>query len=273
MPFTLAHPAAAIPLRRVLGSYAVFSALVIGSLTPDLSYFLPVRIPHVASHSPAALFWFCLPVGFVVYVVFHACLKRPLVSLLPSYLRRRLIPVVEPAGGLPAARPAAIAASLLAGAASHLLWDTLTHSGAPLVRGLGRLAQPFLGAAVRPEFGENTLQLLSTALGFLLLGVFSLRWLRRAAPSATDQGFTITPRVRAALLVLLLLAWGLLALPEAAPYLRHGLTPHALEEFLARVVTVGSSASAIALVLFGVLWQRPQEDRPPPASGSATQER
>jgi uncharacterized protein DUF4184 len=273
MPFTLAHPAAAIPLRRVLGSYAVLSALVIGSLTPDLAYFVPLRIPRGASHSPAALLWFCLPVGFAVYVVFHAFLKRPLVSLSPSYLRRRLIPVVGPSRGLPRVPQPGIVVSLLAGATTHLLWDAFTHSGAPAVRRLGTLALPLLPAGGHPEFGENTLQLLSTALGFLLLAVFSLRWLSSAVPSATDGDFTIAPRVRTGLIALLLLAWGLLALPSAAPFLRHGLSPRALEDFFARAFVVGSSASVIALMFFGVLWHRAEGDRRSRATGSVTQER
>jgi hypothetical protein len=270
MPFTLAHPAAAIPLRRVLGSYAVPSALVIGSLAPDLSNFLPVRIPRGETHSLAALFWFCLPVGLAVYLAFHGFVKRPLVSLLPSYLRRRLIPVAEPSHTFPAASPAGVVVSLLAGASTHILWDGVTHSGVPLARSLGVLLQP-LGAT--GAFGENALQLLSTALGFLVLGIFSLRWLLRATPSATDRAFVITPRVRAGLLALLLLAWGLLALPAAAPFLRHGLTPRGLEEFLSRAVMLGSSASALTLVFFGAFWQMTEEESASRAPGSTTPER
>jgi hypothetical protein len=273
MPFTLAHPAAAIPLRRLLGSYAVPSALVIGCLAPDLSYFLSIQIPRGTTHSPTALFWFCLPVGLAVYVAFHVFVKRPLVSLLPFYLRRRLLPLAEPCDSLPAAPQAGVLLSLLAGATTHILWDDCTHSGVPLVRMLGALAQP-QGAAGGPAgFGENTLQLLSTGLGFLALGVFSVRWLLRATPSATDRRFAITPRVRAAVLTLLLLAWVLFALPSAVALLRHGLTPHGLEEFLAHAVIVGSTASACALILFGAFWQVTEEEPSARAPGSATQER
>jgi hypothetical protein len=112
----------------------------------------------------------------------------------------------------------------------------------------------------------------STALGFFLLAFYSLRWLRSAVPSATDGDFAIAPRLRAGLLMLVLLAW-LLALPSAAPLLRHGLTPGAFENFVARVLVVGSSASAIALMLFGVLWHLAQGDRSPQTPGSALQER
>ena len=44
MPVTIAHPIAAIPLRRPLGRLGVLSALVIGSITPDVPFFLPFSL-------------------------------------------------------------------------------------------------------------------------------------------------------------------------------------------------------------------------------------
>jgi hypothetical protein len=271
MPFTLAHPAAAIPLRRVLGSYAVLSALIIGSLTPDLSYFLPVRIPRGASHSPLALFWFCLPMGFAIYLVFHALLKRPLVSLFPTPLRRRLIPVAGPPGGLPAASASGIVVSLLLGATTHLLWDAFTHTGATAVQGL-RGWIPAL-AGTRPEFGENTLQVLSTAVGFGVLAILSLRWFRGAVPCASDRGFAMAPWIRTGVLALLLLGWGLFLFPSAAPLLRHGVSSRELEDFFAHALVAASSALAIALMVLGVFWQIAEGEARSPVTGSATLER
>jgi len=263
MPFTLAHPAAAVPLRRVLGSYAVLSALVIGSVTPDLAYFLPLRIPRSASHSAAALFWFCLPMGLVAYLVFHALLKGPLIAFLPSCLRRRVVPVADLEARLPAAPFVGVVVSLLAGATTHILWDAFTHTGAPVVRRLGALAGPLFPSASYPEFGENALQLTSTALGFFFLAFWSLRWLRSAIPSKKDEGFMIAPRVRTHILVLTLLVWGIFVLPSAGPLLHGKPSASALEYFLTRAVVVGSSASVIALIPFGVLWRILQADRPP----------
>jgi Domain of unknown function (DUF4184) len=65
MPFTFAHPAIAVPLLRPLGCYGVLSALVIGSLAPDLAYVLPLSVPRHKSHSLTGLLWFCLPVGLM----------------------------------------------------------------------------------------------------------------------------------------------------------------------------------------------------------------
>jgi Domain of unknown function (DUF4184) len=62
VPYPFAHPAAVLLLARPMGRFAVPSALVIGSVIPDLWYFLPF-VGREASHSPAGLFWFCLPAG------------------------------------------------------------------------------------------------------------------------------------------------------------------------------------------------------------------
>jgi len=55
MPLTPAHAAAVVPLWRLLGSRAVLSALVIGSMTPDFAYFLPLGVRRAESHSLAGL--------------------------------------------------------------------------------------------------------------------------------------------------------------------------------------------------------------------------
>jgi hypothetical protein len=90
MPFTLAHPAAAVPLRGCLGRFGVLSALVIGSMTPDCSYFLPWTVPRSETHSPSGLLWFCLPAGLLAYALFHIVLKGPLLALLPTQILGRL---------------------------------------------------------------------------------------------------------------------------------------------------------------------------------------
>jgi hypothetical protein len=55
MPFTFAHPAAVLPLRRFCPDRLVWSALVIGTVSPDLEYF--VRL------APSARWTCSLPAG------------------------------------------------------------------------------------------------------------------------------------------------------------------------------------------------------------------
>jgi hypothetical protein len=101
VPYPFAHPAAVLPLVRPMGRLGVTSALVIGSMVPDAWYLVPGLV-RADSHSFEGLFWFCLPVGFVLYLLWT--------------------------GSRPRASAAAVAVSLLAGAATHLAWDGLTHS-------------------------------------------------------------------------------------------------------------------------------------------------
>ena len=60
MPYPFAHPAAVLPLARPLGRFAVPSALAVGSIAPDLWYFVPL-VGRPDSHSIGGLAWFCLP--------------------------------------------------------------------------------------------------------------------------------------------------------------------------------------------------------------------
>lgn len=120
MPYPFAHPAAVLPLVGPLGRFAAPSALAIGSIVPDLWYLVPL-VERAASHSIAALFWFCLPVGLTTYALFHLLLKQPLIALISP----RLAAFTPP--GLPPAPWYAVVVSLLVGALTHLVWDGLTH--------------------------------------------------------------------------------------------------------------------------------------------------
>src|SRR5437899_2378733 len=91
MPFTLSHPAAVIPVRK----YGVLSALVVGSLAPDIFYFIP-RVRQIGyGHTLPGLFFFCLPLGLAVLCLFHIFLKRPLISLFPASHQLRLLPIAK----------------------------------------------------------------------------------------------------------------------------------------------------------------------------------
>jgi hypothetical protein len=166
MPFTFAHPAAAIPLARPLGRYGVLSALVIGSMTPDFWIFLPVPVTRSQTHGLAGLLWFCAPMGILMYLLFHAVLKQPLLSLLPAKYAARLAFHVASQPRLPRAPLAAVLVSVIAGSLTHVLWDQLTHA---------------------QSRGVTPLQEVSGAAGLALLAWWSWRWFRGAADPA-DSG-------------------------------------------------------------------------------------
>jgi hypothetical protein len=121
VPYPFAHPAAVLPLVRPMGRFAVPSALVIGSIAPDLWHLVP-HVSRAESHTLAALGWFSLPVGLLCYFLFHGVVKEPLVELLWPRLKAFVC------RGLPRTPWHAVLISLIVGALTHLVWDGLTHT-------------------------------------------------------------------------------------------------------------------------------------------------
>jgi hypothetical protein len=61
MPWTLSHPAAVLPLRRLTPQPLDFPALVIGSMTPDIGYYINrFDLANFAHTLPGSVFA-CLP--------------------------------------------------------------------------------------------------------------------------------------------------------------------------------------------------------------------
>lgn len=238
MPFTLCHPAAVLPLsRRPL----VPSALVAGSVAPDVFWFVP-RLPGVGltrTHEFASVLWLDPLIALVLLAVFHVLLKRPLLALAPESLSRRL------PRHFSWKRPGWIVLSLVLGAATHVGWDAFTHrdSGVPF------LSTPLVTGV---DVGR-LIQLVSTIAGAAIL----IRWLRnwyRRAPTAPAP-----PPSRHRKLVTAVLAVGALAgvlaqvLPFFArhdPMTRAGVFGNAT--YLA--VTGACSGFAVALVLYALAW-------------------
>src|SRR6267142_2803077 len=72
MPFTLAHPAVVLPLRRFSPRVLSFPALVVGSITPDVGYCFGRLNVEEFSHSFVGSLAFCLPVGLLMVAIFYA---------------------------------------------------------------------------------------------------------------------------------------------------------------------------------------------------------
>lgn len=182
MPLTFSHPAAVLPLVLPLRKWSVPSALVIGSMTPDFAFFIPLGVTRMGSHSLAGIVWFCLPLGLVTYLIFHLLLKFPIVSLLPDPISRRLSHVLGTTR-LPNVSWLAVIASLVIGALTHLAWDSFTHAGA-----FGVETIPFLRVEVfvidtYHGYVYKLIQYFSSGLGLLIMGIWCILWLRQTLPS------------------------------------------------------------------------------------------
>ncbi|SDQ00803.1 protein of unknown function [Mucilaginibacter sp. OK268] len=128
MPFTFAHPALVLPLKYLPKRWISMTGLVIGSMTPDFEYFFRMRVRSIYSHTPPGLFWFDLPVGILLVLIYNKIVKDKLIDHLPVQLNQRLSQFKGNPESL--SSPAYIAITVLsifAGSASHLLWDGFTH--------------------------------------------------------------------------------------------------------------------------------------------------
>jgi hypothetical protein len=171
MPFTAAHPAAVLPLRRFSPRLVLWSGLIIGAISPDLDYFLFLNTKETHGHSFAGSLYFCVPLGLVILILFHRVVKRPMTLLLPPSESRRLWPLACRSYGITAHTVAAACLSLLVGAWSHLIWDAFTHQDSWGPRHIPALNYTFLALQ---DYPLTLFRVLQDALA--LFGIGALAW-------------------------------------------------------------------------------------------------
>jgi hypothetical protein len=193
MPFTVSHAAAVLPLRRLGKGRLPLAALMFGSMSPDFSYFLPGDLAVLPTHTFLGLFWFCLPAGLLVWMLFVHLLETPTISLLPEAWRMR-IPASE--RSITFATLAYACAAVVIGAATHVIWDAFTHRWTPVTDALPVLRVPLFRIGYQNIYLYKLLQHLSTVAGMAILLIWAWR-IRRAAPvrqpgdSAAGASFTV----------------------------------------------------------------------------------
>lgn len=251
MPFTLAHTVAALPLRR---SRLVLSALVVGTMAPDLEYFVRLKPGGGWGHTIPGALLLSLPFGLVVLWLFHNFAKAPVVALLPNGVQRRLGPCLQPFQFLGLRRFLLIVLSLLAGIATHIVWDSFTHSHNWVYhhfRFLHReLVVPWFHLMPMYAF----LQMFSSVAGVLILGFWVRSWYRATPPAPEPFETPMASAPKALILtviVMVSLAGGLLR-----GLLRTGI-PHEsyilLDPFAADVVVTAVALMWWQLVAWGIL--------------------
>jgi len=186
LPFTFSHPAAVLPLRRFCPARLDFAALVIGSLMPDIGYYIPGFTTQLRTHSLSGIIILCLPGGLLLLALFHR-LKQALCYVLPQPHRGALTPLaarLRPDG----ASLGIAAASVLLGAWTHIAWDSFTHARRWGVLQFPLLGDPvfWLGGRVFPVY--LCLQYLSSMLGGLILLRVYQAWLCRQEAAVTTAG-------------------------------------------------------------------------------------
>jgi hypothetical protein len=208
VPFTLAHAAAALPLRRLK---LVWSAFVIGSFAPDFWLFLGLPARHHESHDLRHLLIFALPMALLVLWLFHRVVKRPLVELAPEGLRLRLAAHMGRFEFAGLRRFSAIVGSICIGMATHIAWDSFTHPYTWVFEHWAWLRQPehvLVFGEPRVIIHCQVLQLVSSVIGCAALAIWFAGWYRSASPVSAARTPVFDPGWRVIICLLMLsLPW------------------------------------------------------------------
>lgn len=134
MPFTLAHPAVVVFMKRSKLKLSL-TALVVGSMVPDFENFFRMRQDESIGHHGIGILLFNIPVGLLSCYLFHDLLKYAFIPNLPAPLRKRSWNALHFNWNSYAAKHMiTVLLCLLAGTTGHLLWDALTHQTGLFVR-------------------------------------------------------------------------------------------------------------------------------------------
>jgi hypothetical protein len=204
MPFTLAHPAAVVPLARRFPQALPLSALTMGSMAPDFEYFVYLHPVRTISHDLAGIPLLCIPSGLVLLWIFQHVMKRPLIELFPGHQRRRLSSCAAAIPFWPLGRLAGIVVALAVGAASHLVWDAATHANGWVVERCPPLTATIVALGGREFKVFDFLQHASGAVGLGLLAYWYRNWLNspERPPRAADRA-ALSDRLRSAVIAAL----------------------------------------------------------------------
>jgi hypothetical protein len=201
MPFTFAHPAAVIPLRRFRFLHTI--PLIIGSIAPDLPYYVPSRFNRlmVETHTAWGTLWLDLPIGLCV-LLFAFLLRGPLTVLMSPRARALSLQSMERFKRQPRHWLWALLAIYI-GAWTHLAWDSFTHDNGLMVKRIAALSAPISIGAYNGTMC-HVLQYVSSIAGLLILAIWYFRLPTPVIES--PNGITVSPPGRVLILLLVFTA-------------------------------------------------------------------
>ena len=132
MPFTASHPALLYPLRKFEKRSFIWTLLIMGSLSPDMEYFIWLSSASYISHTKIGIFLFDLPVTFLLAFAWSGFMKEILQEKIPFLANNNLTESGTFSDQLKKHWFASIIAAFV-GIMSHLVWDSFCHSGGYMV--------------------------------------------------------------------------------------------------------------------------------------------
>ncbi len=165
---------------------------MIGSLTPDLGYaFGHLHVDRFSHRFWPGSFCFCLPAGLALVAAFYS-LRRPLAQVLPAGYRQAMLLLCQRR----ARSPVSIAISLLIGAWTHILLDSISHENGWVAEHLPGLGHVVFSLGREPIAVCELVYAACTFVGVAWLALSYSRWLVGVAPAvrpspSADVGWSL----------------------------------------------------------------------------------
>ena len=184
MPFTFAHPIAAAPIWLGSKRKLHLPSLIIGSMIPDIEYFLSLQPVKTIGHTLTGILIQGIPYSIALLLISRYFLMRPCLALLPSQLARHL-PLPTRYFRLEFSYLINVIISIFVGASSHILWDALVHGTKSVVKHSQRIQDRVSEASMYQlfHFGSST-------IGLIAIVIWLLRWLDRTEYSHQIETLT-----------------------------------------------------------------------------------
>ncbi|EQB3101620.1 DUF4184 family protein [Clostridium botulinum] len=134
MPFTFSHPAIVLPLEEKWNKYFNFTALILGSMSPDFEYFIRFKAMATIGHGLIGFFLYNLPLCFILAYLFHRIIKKPLIAHGPKPIDSWYYnTALKPWRINSLAQVLVFSYSAIIGMITHVFWDSFTHKGGKFV--------------------------------------------------------------------------------------------------------------------------------------------
>jgi hypothetical protein len=255
MPFTLAHAAAALPFRR---TRLVLSAVVVGTLAPDFEYFVRLLPSGHFGHTLRGVLILDLPLSLAVLWLFHAYMREPIVALLPDSIQRRIFQGPSKFRFWGPAQLVLVLGSILAGAATHILWDSFTHPTFWPYRHWEVLSRtlrlPIVGTVQYYKLFQHG----STAVGIAVLLIWFLHWRSTTVPNQQllPRAFSWATKKRIFTFLIFIAFSGALIRAFVGVGMPHN--PRMAETFVGATAITAITLVWLQLLIFGIVCSRQQ---------------
>jgi len=227
-------------------------------MAPDYLYFIQLSHSSRYGHTLPGIFLFSLPCGLVVLWLYHTLLKRPVLSLAPNQIARRITAEDLNYRFWPLSRFLLVASSVLIGVFTHVIWDAFTHEFGLFVTVVPELKLYF--GLDMPLY--SFLQFASSAVGALLLAWAYWRWCKRT----TAQNEALVPQLSLTARSVIFIAGMAAMLAFALPYGREVATRYPKDMwwsvFIVKSIIGGITATFVEVFIFSVAWHIRKEKVP-----------